>query len=194
LKYPINLSFKILAFAPQIFVKDADENLIFYVKQKLFKLKEAISVCSDEEQSNKVFTINADRIIDFSASYNFTDNSGNPKGSIKRKGLRSIWRAHYNISLASKETMTIREEKPFVKIMDGIFGEIPFLGLLSSYLFHPSFMITREDGTEVIRIKKQPAFFEGKFLVEKLSEITDSEEETILLSIMMMILLERSRG
>jgi len=194
LKYPINLSFKILAFAPQIFVKDADENLIFYVKQKLFKLKEAISVCSDEEQSNKVFTINADRIIDFSASYNFTDNSGNPKGSIKRKGLRSIWRAHYNISLASKETMTIREEKPFVKIMDGIFGEIPFLGLLSGYLFHPSFMITREDGTEVIRIKKQPAFFEGKFLVEKLSEITDSEEETILLSIMMMILLERSRG
>lgn len=194
MKYPINLSFKILAFAPQIFVKDADENLIFYVKQKLFKLKEAISVCSDEEQSNKVFTINADRIIDFSASYNFTDNSGNPKGSIKRKGLRSIWRAHYNISLASKETMTIREEKPFVKIMDGIFGEIPFLGLLSGYLFHPSFMITREDGTEVIRIKKQPAFFEGKFLVEKLSEITDSEEETILLSIMMMILLERSRG
>ena len=46
----------------------------------------------------------------------------------------------------------------------------------------------------MMRVKKQPAFFEGKFKIEKLAEMSEFEEMQILLSIMMMLLLERIRG
>ena len=44
MQYPLELKFKVLALAPQISVTDAGGQQIFYVKQKLFKLKEAVTV------------------------------------------------------------------------------------------------------------------------------------------------------
>ena len=84
MNYPIELTFKLLALASQIYIRDADGNLIGYVKQKLFKLKEDINVFADESQSKLLFNIKDDRVIDFSARYNFTSSSGQFIGSIKR--------------------------------------------------------------------------------------------------------------
>jgi uncharacterized protein YxjI len=95
LAYPLSVSFKIVALAPQLSVRDANGNLIAYVRQKLFKLKEAITVYSDEGQTQPVFAINADRILDFSARYHFTQSNGAAVGSIKRDGMRSLWKSHY---------------------------------------------------------------------------------------------------
>ena len=71
MNYPIDLSFKILALASQIYIRDANGNLIGYVKQKLLKLKEDINVFADENQTQIRFNIKADRVLDFSARYNF---------------------------------------------------------------------------------------------------------------------------
>ena len=43
-------------------------NLIGYVKQKMFKLKEDINIFADENQTQQRFNIKADRVIDFSAT------------------------------------------------------------------------------------------------------------------------------
>ena len=94
MNYPIDFSFKLLALASQIYIRDANGNLLGYVKQKLFKLKEDINVFADEGQTKHLFNIKADRVIDFSAKYNFTDSSGKFLGFIKRQGMRSIWKAH----------------------------------------------------------------------------------------------------
>ena len=62
-------------------------------------------------------------------------------------------------------------------------------------MFHPEYAVTRTDGVEVIKLKKLPAFFEGKFRIERTAEFTDdAEEQRVLLSLLMMTLLERSRG
>ena len=95
--YPLTLTFKTIALAPQISVADADGNLIFYVKQKLFKLKEAVNVFSDKEQTRLLFTIKADRVIDFSAQYHFRDAAETDLGSVKKRGMKSLWKAHYDI-------------------------------------------------------------------------------------------------
>ncbi|MHA1562374.1 MAG: hypothetical protein ACTSPA_09645, partial [Promethearchaeota archaeon] len=166
----------------------------FYVKQKLFKLKEAIKVFTDTTQTNQLYTIYADRIIDFSARYNFTNMGGQSLGSIKRKGMKSLFRANYQIFDDQNQLMTIREESIFVRIMDALFSSIPCIGMCAGYVFHPSYLIARLDGTEMMRVKKQPAFLEGKFKIEKLTEMGEFEEAQILLSIMMMLLLERIRG
>ena len=194
MEYPLQVSFKIMTIGSKFSVTDRDGNILFYVKQKLFKLKEAVKVFTDTTQTNQLYTINADRIIDFSARYNFTDMGGRSLGSVKRKGMRSMFRAHYEIYDEQNQLMTIHEESVFVRLMDALFKSIPCINICSGLVFHPSYLIARLDGTEMMRVKKQAAFFEGKFKIEKLAEMSEFEEAQILLSIMMMLLLERTRG
>lgn len=192
--YPLELQFKFWALAPQLLVTDAQGSLIFYVKQKLFKLKEAITVFADAQQSNPLYYIKADRIIDFSARYNFTSTSGIPLGSVKRRGLKSLWKAQYDIFEGDTIVMTIREKNPWVKVMDGLFSEIPIVGLFSGYVFNPAYLVTRGDGTLVMSLEKQPSFLSRKFTIKQLNQLSEQEETRALLSLLMMILLERTRG
>ena len=194
MQYPLGLNFKIMALAPQISVTDASGQQVLYVKQKLFKLKEAVTVFADAAQTRPLYTINADRIIDFSAQYHFTDLTGLPLGSVKRDGMKSLWRSRYNILNGSSPNLVIREENPWIKVVDGLVGQIPLVGMFSGYLLHPAYLVSREDNTGVMRLVKMPAFFEGKFKIEKLAELSQTEETRILLSLLMMVLLERSRG
>lgn len=194
MQYPLNLSFKIMALAPQLSVTDASGNLVMYVKQKLFKLKEAVTVFSDREQNHPLFMINADRIIDFSARYNFADSSGKALGAVKRQGLRSIWKSHYNVFDGEQHVMTIQEENPWVKVLDSVFEGIPVIGMFSGYVLHPAYIVSDTAGTPVMKLKKMPAFLEGKFSVEKYTDLQPEMETRILLALMMMVLLERSKG
>lgn len=195
MNYPLELSFKILALASQIYIRDSSGNLIGYVKQKLLKLKEDINVFADENQTQHLYNIKADRVIDFSARYSFSDNQGRILGSIKRQGMRSLWRANYEVSDASSQTvMQIREENGWVKVIDALVGEIPLVGMFSGYMFNPSYIVSRTDNSPIARVQKQPAFFEGKFRLEKLSDLSDEQETLVFLSVLTMILLERSRG
>jgi hypothetical protein len=194
MNYPLQLSFEILSLARKISVIDAAGNLSFYVKQKMFKLKESVTVFADVEQKRPLYELKADRVLDFSASYHFTDARGNQIGTVRRKGMKSIWRARYDIVNGSGQALTIQEANPWAKVGDSLFGEIPIVGMFSGYLFHPEYLVARADGTPVMRLKKEPAFFQGKFKIEKLADVSEEEETRILLSLIMMVLLERQRG
>ena len=195
MKFPLNLSFKILALAPQISVVDSDGRLQFFVRQKLLKFKESVEVFADTEQSRLLYTIKADRVIDWSAKYAVADASGKALGAIARKGMRSLWRAEYHVETAGGRRYVVREENPWAKVMDGMFSQIPVLGFLTGYLFHPAYRITREnqDGV-VMRAEKQPAFFEGKYRVETQSAVGQDDQTVLALGLVMLLLLERQRG
>ena len=90
--------------------------------------------------------------------------------------------------------MTIQEENPWVRVVDSLINQIPIVGMFSGYMFHPAFLISRPDETVVMRVQKQPAFFEGKFTIEKKAELVEAEEKRVLLSVLMMLLLERTAG
>lgn len=195
MNYPLNLSFKLLALASQIYIRDANGQLLGYVKQKLLKIKEDINVFADEQQTQHLYNIKADRIIDFSAKYNFTDAQGGALGSIRRKGMRSIFRANYEIHDASGvQSMQINEENGWIKVVDALVGELPIVGMFTGYFFNPAYIVSRMDGTPVVRLQKQPAFFEGVFKAEQLASMSDEEQVRSLLSVLTMTLLERSRG
>jgi hypothetical protein len=201
-QFPLKLSFKLIAMAPKIYIHDANGQEIFFVKQKVWNLKEDVRIYSDSSESNQIFNINADRIIDFSANYNFTDSrTQQPLGKIKRKGMRSLWQSTYQVSDShEKQTHFIREDNPWAKVGDSVLGNIPFLGFISGYVFHPTYTAyvgnDRNDlSSPVMRLEKQPAFWEGVFTIEKLdNSISEAEEQRLLLSFFMMIQLERRRG
>ncbi len=192
--FPLTLSFKKLALAPQISVTDANGELVFYVKQKLFKLKESVTVFGDREQTTPLYTIKADRIIDFSARYHFRDQNGNDIGSIKRQGRRSIWKVNYDIYNGDQVVAHIQEENAWIKVADALFGEIPLIGMLSGYVFNPTYLVSGSDGTVVVKVKKQPSLLESSFTIEEAIDIDEAAELRTILSILMMTLLERSRG
>lgn len=194
MNYPLQLSFKILAIARQLSVTDATGRLTFYAKQKAFKLKEAVTIFADKEQTLPLYTINADRVIDFSARYNFSDRSGTALGAVKRQGMKSLWKARYDIADGDGPGMTIQEANPWTKVFDGLFGEIPIIGMFTGYLFHPAYEVHRQDGTTVMRLRKEPAFFESIYTIERLAPLDEREEIRVLLSLIMLVLLERGRG
>jgi hypothetical protein len=197
-QFPLHLRFKLVALAPQIYITDANGQEILFVRQKILNLKEDVRIFSDSSKSREIFRINADRIIDFSANYRFTDSSNEqPLGSIKHKGLRSIWKATYLVhDPANQQRFHITEDNPWVKVGDMLFSEIPILGFFTGYLFHPTYTAYRSDNEQpVMRLEKQPAFFERSFDIQKLdNNLSDEEEKLLLLSFMMKIQLERSRG
>jgi uncharacterized protein YxjI len=194
MRFPLQLSFKVMALAPQIYVRDAAGEARMYVKQKLMKLKESVTVFEDEAQSRPRLRIDADRVLDFNAQYHFTTADGRRVGSVRRRGRRSIWRAHYEIVRNDEVVLEIRELNPWAKVGDALFGEIPVLGIFSGYVFHPAYHVATPSGEPVLRITKRPAFMQGRFDVEQLRELPAELEGLGVLSVLMMLLLERRRG
>ena len=196
MNFPLELRFKILALASQISVTDARGQVVCYVRQKMFKLKEAVTVFSDESQTTPLFRIAADRIIDISAQYRIEDNAGRELGVLQRHGMRSFWRAHYEVHQAGKLAFTLREENVWVKVADHFLGQLPIIGMLTGYLFHPAYRFTRggDSGELVLRVEKRPAFFEGVYRIEQKGSASDEEQRLGLLAILMVALLERQRG
>jgi hypothetical protein len=166
-----------------------------YVKQKAFKLREDVSVYADQAQTRVLYRINADRIIDWSARYSISDESGAEIGAIKQQGMRSIWRTRYDIFRGDRVVFEVREENPWAKVGDSFLGEIPVLGFFAGYLFHPKYLISTAEGAPVLRATKQPALFEGKFRIERLETPLNAEDERLLvIGALTTVLLEKNRG
>lgn len=195
LAFPLQLTFKITTFSNDFMAFDANGNTVAYVRQKMLKIFEEVQVYTDDSRSELNYTIRANKWLDFSATYTFTNKSGMEIGRIVRKGWASLWKSHYEIlDERQQQDLLVREENPWAKVFDSILGEIPGLGMLTGYMFHPSYIVTRPDGTQVVRLKKEPSFFGRKFSIDKLAAFESGEEERILLGLMMLILLERQRG
>lgn len=197
-QYPLQLNFKLIALAPRITVRDASGQVIFFVSQKVMALKEHVKVYSDEQKQNQLYEIKADRMLDFSARYRFRDMQGNELGSIKHKGMRSIWSATYEIynNGSDEAAYKMTEDNPWVKVADALLNEIPVVGMFTGYFFHPSYTVNHlATNTPVLRLTKHPAFFESNFEIERLDDRLDGVHETrLLLAVLMAVQLERSRG
>lgn len=88
--------FKMLGANLRIY--DPGGNMVLFVHQKAFRLKEDIRVYADEAKTQEVLTIQARQIIDFSAAYDVFDASTGVKvGALRRKGWTSMLRDSWEI-------------------------------------------------------------------------------------------------
>ncbi|MBE9032437.1 hypothetical protein IQ266_22115 [filamentous cyanobacterium LEGE 11480] len=193
-QYPLELTFKFFSLSPQITINNGQGQTIMHVQQRLFKLKELIHVFADTARTQEIYNIKADRIIDFSARYNFADDAGRAIGAVKRKGMKSLWKAHYDIFDGEEIVFTIEEENPWIKVIDALLSEIPIVGMFTGYFFNPEYIVARPDGREVMRLAKIPSFLSRIFTIKAKDELSAKEEPQVLLSLMMLLLLERNRG
>ncbi len=196
LNYPLDFKFKITTLASDFNITDRNGNYVAYVRQKMFRLKEDVIVFSDESRTKELFNIKANQWIDFNASYMMTDLlTGKKFGSLARKGVRSIWKARYDIiDEKDKPIYQINEDNGWIKVFDSFLGEIPILGMLTGYFLNPSYTVKDNAGKEYFRLKKMPSLVGRRFQLERLIDIDDGDESLVVLSFLMMVLLERARG
>lgn len=196
LNYPLDFTFKISTLSSDFNITDCNGNYVAYVRQKMFKLKEDVIVFSDESRIKELFRIQADRWLDFNASYSMMDlTTGKYYGRLARKGMRSIWKSRYDVV---DENNTIRfqinEDNAWVKIWDSFVGEIPIIGMFTGYFLNPSYTVTDASGKAYFRLKKMPSLIGRRFRLERLIDIDDEDESLVILSFLMMVLLERAKG
>ncbi|PJZ83637.1 hypothetical protein [Leptospira harrisiae] len=107
-------------FGGEIRIFDENKtNLLFFVKQKAFKLKEDITVYADETKTKELLKIKARSVIDFSAVYDVVDITSNEAiGALRRKGFKSILKDSWEI-LDTKDQVigSIDEDSMFKAIL-----------------------------------------------------------------------------
>ncbi|WP_412850434.1 hypothetical protein ACL0VS_13970 [Chryseobacterium sp. PMSZPI] len=196
LNYPLDFKFKITTLASDFNITDKNGNYVAYVRQKMFKLKEDVIVFNDESKTQELFRIRANKWIDFNASYSLNDIVDNKNyGRMARKGMRSIWKASYDILDANDQPkFKVQEDNAWVRFWDSFVGELPIIGMFTGYFLNPSYTVTGVDGKAYFKLKKMPSFFGRRFQLDRLIDIDDNEESLVILSLLMMTLLERARG
>jgi hypothetical protein len=197
MNYPLTLGFKLVEFAPQVALTDAGGGLVFFIKQTLSEVKDAVTVFADAEQSRPLYTVSADQAPGVAALYAFADMGGAERGALRREGVRSLWRGRYDILAGESVILTIQEERPWIKALDELVDEIPFAGQAAEYFFHPAYLVNRPEGDTVLRMEKQPAvvpMLDETFRIERKLPLEEGEETQALLALITMVLRKISGG
>ena len=150
--------FKLLGGA--FHLRAADGKLLAYSKQKAFKLKEDIRVYADEAMKQELLYIQADRIVDFSASYKVVDSqTGEHIGSLRRKGWSSMLRDSWEILDAQGNLRgNVLEDSSWKALVRR------FVDLASLLL--PQAFLLQVDGETVATMKQNYFAFAPKFQVD----------------------------
>lgn len=196
LNYPLDFKFKISTLASDFNITDKNGQPVAYVRQKMFKLKEDVIVFNDESKSKELFRIQANQWIDFNSSYSIKDAINSTSfGRLARKGMRSFWKSTYEIlDSGDQQKYTVTEDNAWVKLLDGMVSEIPVVGMFTGYFLNPSYTVKDASGKEYFRLKKMPSLLGRRFQLDRLIDIADEDESLVILSLLMMVLLERARG
>jgi len=89
---------QVFALAGKLRFYNPNDELVLYVEQKMFRLREDIRVFGDESKTQELLLIQARNIIDFSAAYDVIEAaSGQKVGALRRKGLRSMFRDEWEV-------------------------------------------------------------------------------------------------
>ncbi|NOU98540.1 hypothetical protein [Paenibacillus planticolens] len=103
----------------KIDIFDMNEKPILFSKMKAFKLKEDIRIYGDETMQECLISIQARSVIDFSATFDVVDvETGSKIGSLRRKGVKSIFKDEWAILNSSEsEIGLVKEDKVLLALL-----------------------------------------------------------------------------
>jgi uncharacterized protein YxjI len=132
-------------FGGAFHVYDEHGFLLFYSRQKAFRLREDFRVYSDERQAEELLTIKTPQILDIGATYNVEDpTTGEAVGAIRRRGLKSILKDEWTfMDSAGREIGKFTETSLLGAIVSRVINLIP-----------QKYVIASADGTTIAEIKQ----------------------------------------
>ena len=89
---------QVFALTGKLRFYNPQDQVVIYVEQKMFRLREDIRVYGDESKSQEILLIQARSIIDFNTAYDVIDTaSGQKVGTLRRRGWRSMTRDEWEV-------------------------------------------------------------------------------------------------
>ncbi len=89
---------QVIALTGKLRFYSPDGQLVLFVEQKMFRLKEDLRVYSDESKAQELLLIQARQIIDWAAAYDVIDSlSGQKIGALRRRGWASLLRDEWEV-------------------------------------------------------------------------------------------------
>ena len=123
LKFPLDIKFHIATFSNDFSVTDANNQSVFYVREKILSWRDVIKVYRDSSKKEELYQLRSNKVIDFQQTFTITDANGNIVGKAKRKTLKSFWTATFHIYDANdNHIFTIKERSGLTRMTDGMVG------------------------------------------------------------------------
>lgn len=202
LRFPLSLEFK-LSLLTELRVLDAQGALVAVVKEKVFSVRDEVRVYADEARQVQTHTIRAQGLLagalDWRARREIVRAEGRPVGALQAQGVGTLWAASYELfGPGGERRFTLRDDHPWLGVIGGVIGVIPFIGDLIAmgfdYLVNPTYTVTDEGGQAAYRVHKKRSLFARRFRIEELRPRRPEDDELVLLGLIQLVLRERSRG
>ncbi|GHF41132.1 hypothetical protein HNQ07_001514 [Deinococcus metalli] len=202
LSFPLTLDFR-FSLLTELRVHDAHDTLVAVVKEKTFSVRDEVRVYADEARRTQTHTMKARGLLagalDWKAQRFITRADGAAVGSLRAQGLRTLWGAAYDLlGPADEVRFTVRDDHPWLGVIEGLLDVIPFVGdfiaMGFDYLVNPTYTVTDGAGQPAYRVHKKRSVFSRRFTIEELSPRQDADDELVLLGLIQLVLRERERG
>lgn len=200
--FPLTLEFK-FSLLTELRVTDAQGNLIAVVKEKLFSIRDEVRVYGDEARTRQTHAMRARGLmagaLDWRARREIRRADGSEVGALQAQGIRTLWAASYELlGPDGRREFTIRDDQPWMSVVEGVLDAIPFVGDLIAlgfdYLVNPTYTLTDAAGQPAFRVRKRRSVFSRRFVVEELRPVRPEEAELLTLGLIQLVLRERERG
>jgi hypothetical protein len=136
-------------FGAAFHVYAPDGRVVAYCKQKAFKLREDIRLYTDESCATVLLTMKARQVIDFGVTFDVTLPDGSVLASIRRKGLKSMFRDTWQVFLPGKSEprATLQENSAWISIFRRMHDVV-------AALVPQKFQLTASDGLQIATLRQ----------------------------------------
>ncbi|PTA67626.1 hypothetical protein [Deinococcus arcticus] len=202
LQFPLTLTFK-FSLLTELRVTDASGALAAVVKEKTFSVRDEVRVYADEARTQQTHGIRAEGFLagalDWKARRLIRRVDGTPVGALQAQGMRTLWGAVYELLGPEGDLrFTIRDDHPWLNVLEGLIGAIPLIGDLIAmgfdYLVNPTYTVSDAAGQPRYRVHKKRSLFSRRFTVDTLRPDDTGDSELVLLGLVQLVLRERERG
>jgi uncharacterized protein YxjI len=155
---------QVFALTGKLRFYDPHGNLVLFVEQKMFRLREDIRVYSDESKSQELLHIKARNIVDWAAAYDVADPAtGQKVGVLRRKGWKSMLRDEW-------EVLDVNDQ-PVGMLFEDSVGQALLRRLLLGSLLPQNYDMTI-GGTRVADLRQKFNLFAYQVIVDFSMDIT----------------------
>jgi hypothetical protein len=194
LGFPLVMTFRLFTLAGNCTITDAAARPLLFVKAKAVSFKADVMIYRDEAQTDLAYRIRGDRMVG-SVRYLISTADGRTIGALQRKAVSSLWRATYPILDANDQQVgVIHEVNPWVKVLDGLVGDIPIAGLVLQMFINPSYVVEYPVGTPSLLLRKRRSLVERRFIIEEQAPLDARALDLVLPAVVMFAHEERRRG
>lgn len=199
MEYPLTL-IPAYGFTHQTVVRDPIEQINHFSINPRRRRGGVVEVHGDSIDSDLLFSITPDRLWAFSTQFQIDTPEGSRIGVTKRH-RRSLYTPTYLLFNADgQQVMTITEEsvkRRLFAMIVSIFFMIPLTILIFAFFadypffdrFRPAYLVKRGDEV-LLRIVKEVPFLRSSYTIEKVQELSETEENHAIISILIVMIKE----